>query len=291
MPPSTYAQAVPEFTHGEVVLAFDDTGENDLPPVVLLHGLSSARSTWRRLTDALAGRYRVLALDSRGHGESTHAPGTYSLANYTADVVAFLEHRIDQPAVLIGHSLGGVIAACVARERPDLVRGVLLEDPPLFAGARDPDAPSPLLAMFGAMRQVLGDMQSRGAPLDEYETMLRAAPSMSGSGTMADTLGGDGARAQPRAMAGLDPEIFTPAIDGTGLVGAAPEVPLGCPTLVLRADNSLGAAFTTDDATSFVSTNPDATVTVIDGASHLIHDEQPDRFLDDAEGFLKTLDA
>jgi pimeloyl-ACP methyl ester carboxylesterase len=280
-----------EFKHGDVVLAFDDTGESELPPVVLLHGLSAARSTWRPLTDALAGRYRVVAIDDRGHGESSHAPGTYLLDHYAADVIALLEDRLDRPAALVGHSLGGVIAASVARKRPDLVRGVLLEDPPLFAGTRDTDEPSPILAMFGLMRQVLGDMQSRSAPLEEYEAMLRVAPAMSGKGTMAEMLGDDGVRAQARAMSGLDPGIFTTAIDNTALAGADPRVPLGCPTLVLRAEESLGAAFSAADAADFLATNPDATVTKIDGASHLIHDDQPDRFRDEVEGFLKTLDA
>ena len=279
-----------ELEHGDVVLAFDDTGERELPPVVLLHGLSAARSTWRPLTDALAGRYRVVALDDRGHGESSHAPGTYTLDHYSADAIALLEDRLDRPAVLIGHSLGGVIAASVARKRPDLVRGVLLEDPPLFVGTREPDEPSPILAMFGLMRQVLSDMQSRGAPLEEYEAMLRVAPAMSAKGTMAETLGDNGVRAQARAMASLDPQIFTPAIDNTALAGADPHVPLGCPTLVLRAEESLGAAFSAADEADFLATNPDATVTKIEGASHLIHDEQPDRFRDEVEGFLKILD-
>src|SRR5205814_4384096 len=132
-----------------------------LIPVLLLHGLSSARSTWAGVGRALAGRFRVLTLDDRGHGESDHAPGTYLLPNYAADVIAFLEHTVDQPAVLIGHSLGGVIAAAVARDRPDLVRGVVLEDPPLFAGSRPDDEPSPIVTMFGVMRQVLGAMQAR----------------------------------------------------------------------------------------------------------------------------------
>jgi pimeloyl-ACP methyl ester carboxylesterase len=276
---------------GDVTLVVDDTGGRDLPPVVLLHGLSSARSTWRRLTRELDGRYRVVAFDDRGHGESSHAPGTYSLANYTADAIGVLEEVVGQPSVLVGHSLGGVIAACVARQRADLVRGVVLEDPPLFVGARDADDASPMLTMFGAMRQVLGEMQSRGAALDEYETLVRAAPAMSGKGTMADALGEDGTNAQARAMAGLDPEIFTPVLDGVGLIGADPEVPLGCPTLVLRADPSLGAALTADDEARFLTTNPGAVVTVVDGASHLIHDDEPERFLAEVTGFLDRLAA
>ena len=272
-----------------MVLAYDDTGERDLSPVVLLHGLSSARSTWRRLTTALAGRYRVLAFDDRGHGESAHAPGTYTLPYYTADAVAFVERVAGRPAVLVGHSLGGVIAACVARSRPDLTRGVLLEDPPLFVGTRERDEANPFLVMFGLMRGVLTEMQARTATVEEYESLVRAAPSMNGRGSMAEVLGEDGVRAQAAAMARLDPEVLTPAIEGAALDGADPEVPLGCPSLVLRADASLGAAFAGEDEAPFLTANPEAAVTEIDGASHLIHDEQPERFLVEVEGFLKEL--
>jgi pimeloyl-ACP methyl ester carboxylesterase len=279
------------FERDGVTLAYDDSGEAGLQPIVLLHGLSSARTTWRRLSDALSGRYRLVAFDDRGHGESTHAAGTYTLANYVPDAAAFLDEIVGQPAVLIGHSLGGVIAACVARERPDLVRGVVLEDPPLFVMTRASDEPGPMLGAFAAMRQVIGDMQRRGALVDEYEAMLRVAPSMRGQGTMADVFGEAGTRAHAHAMASLDPEVFTPALDGTGLVGAAPELPLGCPALVLRADPGLAAAFTAEDAAAFLATNPSAEVTLIDGASHLVHDEQPDRFLKEVEAFLAPLDA
>jgi pimeloyl-ACP methyl ester carboxylesterase len=272
-----------------VVLMVDDTGERDLPAILLLHGLSSARSTWQRLTDKLAGRYRLVALDDRGHGESSHAPDTYTLAHYVPDALRVLDEVVATPAVVIGHSLGGVIAACVARQRPALVCGVVLEDPPLFVGSRAPDDGSPMLAMFGVMRQILGDMQTRQAPLDEYEAMMRAAPSMGGHGTMADVFGEAGTRAQARAMAGLDPQIFTPALDGTALAGADPEVALGCPTLVIRADPALGAAFTADDEKAFIATNPGASVVVVEGASHLIHDEQPDRFFAEVKAFLDAL--
>src|SRR3954469_6913213 len=105
------------FDHDGVMLAYDDTGGTVLPPVLLLHGVSSARSTWRRLVPTLEGRCRTLALDLRGHGESGHASGTYTLEHYVPDVISFLEDRVGQPAVLFGHSLGGVVSATVAQQR------------------------------------------------------------------------------------------------------------------------------------------------------------------------------
>ncbi|HMC43509.1 MAG TPA: alpha/beta hydrolase [Acidimicrobiales bacterium] len=268
------------FERDGVTLAYDDTGEDDLTPVLMLHGLSSARSTWDPLTWALGGEYRVLALDHRGHGESSHAPGTYDLDHYGPDTIAFGEEVVGRPALLVGHSLGGVIAAYVGRERPDLAGAVVLEDPPLYRGDPAEATTSRIAAFFPVLRRLLADLQARSAQLEDYEAMLRSAPALNGSGTMADVLGPHGTRAQARAWASLDPEVFTPAIDGSALRGAHPEGPLKCPAWVLRADPSLGAAFTPEDEARFLATNPDATVELVGGASHVIHDEQPGRMLE-----------
>src|SRR2546422_6714962 len=112
---------MPTFDRAGVTLAYDDSGGGPAP-IVLLHGLSSARSTWDALVQALAPHHRVVRVDHRGHGQSSHAPGTYVLEHYSADAIALCESVVREPAVLVGHSLGGVVAAEVARVRPDIVR-------------------------------------------------------------------------------------------------------------------------------------------------------------------------
>lgn len=276
------------FERDGVVLAYDDTGDSSRTPLVFLHGLSSARSTWRRFVEAFATEHRVLTLDHRGHGESAHAPGTYTLDHYGPDAADFCARVVGEPAVLIGHSLGGVIAHTVAWSRPDLVRGVVLEDPPLYVGERELGDDS-FTMIFTLMRQVISDLQSRHAPLEEYEALMASAPNRTGNGTMADLFGEAGTRAQARAMADLDPQIYTAAIDGTGLAGAAPDTRLSCPIRLLRADPALGPAFTTEDEARFRTTNPHAVVTEVEGAGHLIHDEQPERVLSEVHALLDEL--
>jgi pimeloyl-ACP methyl ester carboxylesterase len=281
---------MPRFTRHGTSLAYDDSAEPDLQPLVLLHGLSSARTTWATIAERLTGRYRLLALDHRGHGESEHAAGTYTLDHYGPDTIAFCEEVVGAPVVLIGHSLGGVIAAYVGQERADLLRGVVLEDPPLYRGEAGDGAATGMAAFFPVLQQLFRDLQARGAPLDEYEAMLRATPALNGSGgTMTDVLGAEGTRAQAEAWAGLDPEVFTSAIAGTLLAGVPRDTPLGCPAHVLRADPTLGAAFTDDDARRFQAANPQASVVAVEGASHAVHDEQPDRVLAEVEAFLDRL--
>jgi pimeloyl-ACP methyl ester carboxylesterase len=277
---------MPQFEQDGVVLAYDDSGGSGSPPVVLLHGLGSARSTWDSFVPALAAKQRVLALDHRGHGDSAHATGTYVLDNYGADTVAFCEQVVGEPAVLVGHSLGGVIAAHLAAVRPDLVRGALLEDPPLFFGDPTEMGTSPFPALFGVLRQVLGELRGRGAPVEEYAALVKATPSFNGVGTLADVLGPEGTEAQARAMASLDPEVFTPAIEGMALAGAPATERLDCPVRVLRADPDLGPAFSAGHEKRFLAANPHATVEEYEGASHLLHGEMADRFLADVQAFL-----
>ena len=287
VPMIAYSPRMPQFERDGVVLAYEDTGGAGTP-MVFLHGLSSARSTWASFVPEFASEHRVLTIDHRGHGESAHAPGTYTLDHYAPDAAAFIEQVVDAPAVLIGHSLGGVIAHSVAWSRPDLVRGVLLEDPPLYVLDRD-EGDDTFTVIFTLMRQVTRDMQRRSAPVEEYEAMLASAPNRTGTGTLADLFGEDGTRAQARAMTSLDPEIYTAALDGTGLASAAPATHLSCPTRLLRADPALGAAFSPADEAHFRATNPHAVVTEIEGASHLIHDEQPERYRVEIRALLDDL--
>lgn len=278
-----------QFMSDGIEIAYDDSGGNEREAVVLLHGLGSARSTWDPIVPVLTNQWRVLAFDQRGHGESSHASGIYTLEHYVPEAIAFCEGVAAQPAVLVGHSLGGVVAASVARTRPDLVRGLLLEDPPLYRGEPEEAANNPFLAVFALLHQLVSDMQARQVPLEEYERVLRSGPSPNGAGSFADVLGVDGTRARARALASVDPDVFLAAVDGSGLVGAQPDAALSCPILVLRADPAFGPAFTAEHEARFRSANPYADVEVIHGASHFIHDEQPERFLLKLHKFLDAL--
>jgi pimeloyl-ACP methyl ester carboxylesterase len=107
----------------------------DLPALVLLHGITSSAQSWVRVGPALADRYRVYALDMRGHGESIKpAAGAYSLRHTADDAASFIETLELERPVLIGHSWGGataiVLASGVGSQQPvPPLAQVILEDP------------------------------------------------------------------------------------------------------------------------------------------------------------------
>lgn len=115
-------------------------GDCDDPTLVLVHGLTEAGSAWPDAVARWAADWRVVAVDQRGHGDSPRfddAALNSMFGTFVADLVAVLEE--EGPAVLVGHSLGGRVSAAAALARPDLVRGLLLEDPALTNGAVTPE--------------------------------------------------------------------------------------------------------------------------------------------------------
>ena len=104
-----------------------DTGRGT--PVVFLHGIGASMYLWRHQLPAIvAAGYRVIAFDNRGFGFSDKPPHGYSNAAYAQLVVAMLDSLGVSSAVLVGHSMGGAIAAEVAIRHPDRVRGMVLID-------------------------------------------------------------------------------------------------------------------------------------------------------------------
>lgn len=99
------------------------------PPVVLLHGLGATKLSWLPLLGALAERFRVIAPDLPGHGESSKPRGAYTPTFYAGAVRRLLDAVGEDRAILGGNSLGGRIALEVAARAPRRVAGLVLLDP------------------------------------------------------------------------------------------------------------------------------------------------------------------
>ena len=106
-------------------LRYIDTGHGI--PVVLLHGLGASMYAWRKnISSIAAAGFRVIAFDNRGFGFSDEPDTGYDNASYAHLTVALLDSLRLADAVLVGHSMGGAIAAEVAIEYPQRVRGLVL---------------------------------------------------------------------------------------------------------------------------------------------------------------------
>ncbi|MFM7534340.1 MAG: alpha/beta fold hydrolase [Acidimicrobiales bacterium] len=95
--------------------------------VLLLHGWTvSASLNWFPVFGPLAGRYRLIAPDHRGHGQGIRSVERFSLEACADDAAALLEHLGTGPAIVVGYSMGGTVAQLLWRRHPNLVRGLVL---------------------------------------------------------------------------------------------------------------------------------------------------------------------
>lgn len=141
-------------------------GDPDARPVVLVHGFTEAGTAWPDLVLRWRSRWNIYAPDLRGHGLSPRFSAEEldaAPAVLLADLVQLLD-EIGEPAVLIGHSLGGLLALRAALVRPQQVSALVLEDPARPGGAR----PDP--QFVAANQAFLDDMDEPSAHVDR---MLR----------------------------------------------------------------------------------------------------------------------
>ncbi len=179
------------------------------PVVLLVHGVAGSRHNWDAVIPQLAERFRVVALDLPGHGDSEKPRGDYSLGAYATGLRDLLEVLGYRRATVVGHSLGGGIAMQFAYQFPDrcerlilvasgglgrevslLLRAATLPGSewvlPVIANRRVRDAllgigrylswfpvrPSPALREFGRAYSSLADAGARGAFVDSLRSVI-----------------------------------------------------------------------------------------------------------------------
>lgn len=123
-------------------LNIHEFGDSAAPPLVLVHGLTDDGTCWPDAVARWGGSWRILAVDQRGHGESPRFTAEQiqrAPAVLEADLAEILK-GLGQRAVVVGHSLGGLMAARVAAKHPSLVRALVLEDPARPRGEGTPES-------------------------------------------------------------------------------------------------------------------------------------------------------
>lgn len=108
---------------------YTEWGAPTAPPLVMLHGVTGHARTWDDEAAALASRYRVLALDQRGHGDSDPSPQCdYTVAAMSADLAAFADALGLARFTLVGLSMGGRVAIAFAGQAPRRVDRLVVVD-------------------------------------------------------------------------------------------------------------------------------------------------------------------
>jgi pimeloyl-ACP methyl ester carboxylesterase len=239
--------------------AFTDQGEG--LPLVFIHGFPLSRGAWSKQVDAFQETHRVIAPDLRGFGESGASSGPVFMNRYAEDIHALLMHLGTGPVVLAGHSMGGYVALAFAKAFPELLRGLVLVG--TKAGG---DAPE-----VAAARRASAEKVRKEGIASVVESM---APKMLSAGNTDAGM----ALAVRNLMQPASPEGVIGALlgmaerpDAGAWVGM-----LRVPTLVVAgADDIL---ILPSESQSLAKAIPEAQLTLIPKAGHLVAFEQPVAF-------------
>lgn len=235
------------------------------PLAVLVHGVTSSSRTWWRVGPALAERgYRVLAVDLRGHGASPPAVAGLSVADLAADVAETVEGPVD---LLVGHSLGALVALELVSRRPGFARRLVVEDPP---GSASVDWAALAAGIEADTRRAVTDP---GGLRRDLEAVNPAWPPGEVERRAADLADCDAQAIAATVRPGVP-------FDLPALLAAAP-----LPVLLLLAEETLGSSLLGLDRKAAVEALPDGTTRVLP-AGHSAHREALDAWLAALDAWL-----
>jgi pimeloyl-ACP methyl ester carboxylesterase len=259
--------------------------ERDNPDIVFLHATGFNARTYRTLLAPLGDRFQVLALDARGHGLTTlpeHTLGYTSWRRHRDDLIALLERHFTQPVTLAGHSMGATVSLLAAARRPDLASGLALIEPVIMPASHYALTELP----FGPLMMRYAFPLARGAARRRalFSSREDAVRAFKGRGVfktfpeevIADYVG-DGLKPAERGGFRLSCkpsyEAATYCAQRHNPWSAVHRV--ACPLVLLRAEQ-----FSTISPAAMhriAALKPDARVATVEGATHMLPMERPDR--------------
>jgi pimeloyl-ACP methyl ester carboxylesterase len=261
------------------------------PPVVFVHGLFGQGKNWTTIAKGLADGHRVTLLDLPNHGDSPWTDRVDYLE--MAELVAAELQTLDEPATLVGHSMGGKVAMQLALRRPELLRALVVVDIapveyPLQGGRTDdPDEEaSPFAAFIAAMRAM--DLESLTGRQEAEEALRAAVPSRMVRGFLLQSLIREGTGGGWRWRLNL--ELLERDL---GELRGFPPPPAGAtyegPVLWIAGANS--SYVLPEDRPVMDGWFPSTRLVRVKNAGHWVHSEQPEVFLETLRRFLDVVEG
>lgn len=258
------------FDTGKVVLNYaEGSSSASSLSLVMLHGGAGRWQLYSGMLSELARSCHVYAPDLRGHGKSGWVPWGYTIRDYVEDTKAFLQ-KVSGPAVLMGHSLGGIIAVATAKACPDHVRAVIVGDAPLDATSWG-QVMREQKGKNTAWRALSGGKYS----VEGIERLLGDAPQ--GNSTIREIFG-EGSPIIHDLAERLylhDPDMLGMLIEDYDNVAAGYDMEtvlptIICPVLVIQADPAAGGALTDADVERALPLLANPTHMRFSGMDHLL---------------------
>ena len=248
------------------------------PDLVLLHGFTGHARSWDAFAEAMTDRYRVLALDQRGHGETAWAPADqYGVSDMADDLQAFVKAMGLKRFTLLGLSMGGMVTMEYAGRRPDALSACVIVDigPEIVAagsnriqtGVRAKD-------VFESRDEAFAIARAANSVPPEAHHRQRSDNALMRTEDGQWTYRYDRALRQPRTLRPRDPEAAWRSC-----------AQINVPTLLIRGETS--DILAPEVARRMMEVIPVAKFAEVAGSGHSVPLDKPDGFLVAARGFLK----
>lgn len=245
-----------------------DWGDADAPPLVLLHGGGQSAHTWDAFCLAMGPRFRCIALDQRGHGDSQWSDaGEYAITEHARDIAAFVDALALKQPIMVGMSMGGVNGIAYAASKPDGLSGLVCVD----------IGPEVQFEPVDRLMRGLGSYRTFASPEDAAARMARMGARRD-PGLLRDTLAlnlrcqGDGTwtwKYDPRTLIGLTAKDIMDA--RRPLWSALHRI--SCPVLIARGADS--EIFLDQDAEKFAKALPKGEWLAVSRARHSVQTDNP----------------
>lgn len=257
-------------------IAFVRWGGGAGAPILLLHGVTDSAECWGSVVHHLAGGRPVVAVDARGHGRTPLGDEPFSIGALASDAAEVLRVVVGRPALVVGHSMGGLVAEELALTEPGLVAGLVLEDPAWVTGpsttpGRVPEFLAGWLSMFA------------GVPADELERWARREyPAWP-----------DGEKVTwARSKTQVDQRLGLVAHDWQGRDWVEALADLHCPVTLLTGDQTRGSIVGTEHVDRAAALLGDLLVHVpILGVGHSVRHEALATYLDALDAAVARFDT
>jgi pimeloyl-ACP methyl ester carboxylesterase len=245
------------------------------PPLLLLHGITDHGLCWKRAARDLEDCCDSIMPDARGHGLSDGLAGGFSIPILAEDAAGLIQALRLENVIVWGHSMGAITAAYLAAGYPDLVKGIILEDPPL--GFNLESLPPEFREAIKQENQAL-----RAMPPEQQHAWAAAQ----NPGWHPDELG-----PWLEAKVRYDPGLY----DQFGVFASNPWqavfTRLHCPGLLLTGDLQQGAIVSPETARQAVELWAQGKVVHFAGAGHSIHRERYEQVVQVVREFIDRLAA
>jgi pimeloyl-ACP methyl ester carboxylesterase len=263
---------VPTVSIDDTTLHYERSGRG--PALLFVHGMCGNADVWADQAGRLADRWTCVRYDRRGYTRSGRGTAPLSVARHADDTAALIAALDLAPCLLVGSSSGAVIALDVARRHGDLLRGVVLTEPPLFS--LDPDAGKELM---GELVPRVDQAMASGGPAAAVDAFFTLVCPGLWSGLDEDRK----APYRANGQIGFD-DLRAPSLDITPADLASVTVP----ALVIAGDAS-HAAFRSIVHRLAVAL-ADARFIELADCGHVTYAEQPEAFAEAVRAFAVELD-